>query len=1119
MNKCYIQKSPAKLIFLLLICCSCFHALAQHTPAFSTQGGGHVCGHDAMHIHHMMADPDYRKSVIQMEERILARTLAHDESLEKNEEIYTIPVVFHIIHASDETLGRGTNILNSQINRGMALLNDAFRNRGVYGGDGVGANDPNNPDRDKIKSVDTNIEFVLAKQDAFGRPATGIERYASDEFTRVIYGVSDFPMKLWVAEQNGGAYPTDRYANVYLIDRICDEGGFCGNIAGYAYLANSNGQFFDGVVAEAYRFGDGMGNTSVMVHEFGHYINLRHTFWVGCQGFDCGNSDACVNEDCTQGGDFVCDTPPDNSTRGVSCGNRTNSCTTDTQSGFTVDQDDLTENYMDYGFFECWNTFTNGQKNRMRFALEEERRSIITSPGSIPITGREVGIIDLISPESYLACETQVRPIIQVRNNGTDEVTSLNIQAAVDGITSITAWTGRMLSGDSREIELNPIPLTDSGDYELNILITEVNDTLGDAYEQNNQLISDFQYEAPLRLVDACETFVSNDSMPFIVAQPSNRSVNIDVAEVFGCSEQGDFALRVNSWEENLRTNLKGEITLPNYDLNIYESPVLIFDRSYRQSYSTSHTSLRLLASGDCGASFEEVYYKAGPELATRSGFQTSLWTPSACSEWASDTIDLSRFKGEDAVSLVFEVGAANVNNTSSFQWGNNLYLDNICITESDAAASCTLDITAVKAEPPSTCEATDGSIIINASENEAVEYSLDGMNWQSSNSFFDLGSGTYIPQIRNTQILSCGAVGETITLNEPFPPTLRNVLLTAPTDCGEANGVIELIASGENGTLEYSIDGENWQLDPVFTALNAGAYTLSVRYVEEVACRVDAIRILEAPNAPEIAAVETINPATCKGIVGELTIVPAITDSIIYEYSIDAGTTWQSSATFTNLADGSYEPRIRIADKPACVGETDVVTLVGAADSNITASIEVSTDTICGGGFTRLIIAAANGRSPYEVVYTDGVEEFVAVVTFSNANVVVRPTVSTTYTLLRAKDITGCSTELSGSVDVVVRSCGEGLIINESSSTQVGNFYPNPSSTEKVTLDYTAAKSEPLQIQLFDITGKLQLSEQQILEMGANRLELSLVNIPSGTYFVKLQTADGQFVRKLVRR
>src|SRR5690606_28114945 len=155
--------------------------------------------------------------------------------------------------------------------------------------------------------------------------------------------------------------------------------------AGYAYLAAAHGQSYDGVVAQSNYINSGNANAILLIHEIGHYLNLRHPFQGGCP-----------NNDCLLQGDRVCDTPPDNSTAAVSpCSGSFNSCTTDADdprpiNPFTTDVPDNHRLYMDYGFWSCMNQFTQGQKDRMMLALLTTRASLLQSQGCIPPTGAEI---------------------------------------------------------------------------------------------------------------------------------------------------------------------------------------------------------------------------------------------------------------------------------------------------------------------------------------------------------------------------------------------------------------------------------------------------------------------------------------------------------------------------------------------------------------------------------------------------------------------------------------------------------------------------------------------------------------------------------------------------------
>src|SRR6185503_19816506 len=73
--------------------------------------------------------------------------------------VLTIPVVVHIIHQN----GR-ENISDAEVIRGIAHLNDAFRNRNFF---------------TKPNGADVEIEFCLAIRDPSGKTTTGINRIVS----------------------------------------------------------------------------------------------------------------------------------------------------------------------------------------------------------------------------------------------------------------------------------------------------------------------------------------------------------------------------------------------------------------------------------------------------------------------------------------------------------------------------------------------------------------------------------------------------------------------------------------------------------------------------------------------------------------------------------------------------------------------------------------------------------------------------------------------------------------------------------------------------------------------------------------------------------------------------
>ena len=217
----------------------------------------------------------------------------------------TVPVWVHVVTPDGVTGNVSTRLINDQIR----VLNFTYA-----GGEG---------------GFNTGFRFTLA----------GVDRTVNADWFYANPGGDERAMKR--ALHTGGP----ETLNMYLTT--------AGDYLGWAYLPSVTQQgnaFLDGVVIDweslrgaSTKYAGRYDQGETATHEVGHWLNLEHTFFHGCNG----------------DGDYVDDTPYEATpTSGCPAGKDT--CT---QPGL-----DPIHNYMDYSYDQCYTEFTAGQAARMQDA-------------------------------------------------------------------------------------------------------------------------------------------------------------------------------------------------------------------------------------------------------------------------------------------------------------------------------------------------------------------------------------------------------------------------------------------------------------------------------------------------------------------------------------------------------------------------------------------------------------------------------------------------------------------------------------------------------------------------------------------------------------------------------
>ena len=321
-----------RYIFLLLVLCSYSLSFAQvHIPR---------CNFDSLYMEELKS-ADYRTMQKIEEEHFQKHLLEKSNNLD----VLTIPVVVHIVKNSSEI---AMNITDEMIFKQIEILNETYNTQN--------SDIVNTPDYFEPLIGNVGIEFCLATVDPNGYSTTGITRTSTEV---PVFSTVNNTIKF---SSTGGvdAWDTDYYLNIWV-------GKLSSSILGYSHLptAANISEEEHGVVINYPFFSEsdhpyyGMGKT--VVHEIGHYLNLKHPWGVG---------------NCDVNNDWVEDTPISEAAYTEMPEHPQTSC----------ESIDMFMNYMDYVYDSSMVMFSLGQAERMRYAFQYLRPQLQESNGcGIPL--------------------------------------------------------------------------------------------------------------------------------------------------------------------------------------------------------------------------------------------------------------------------------------------------------------------------------------------------------------------------------------------------------------------------------------------------------------------------------------------------------------------------------------------------------------------------------------------------------------------------------------------------------------------------------------------------------------------------------------------------------------
>lgn len=489
---------------------------------------------------------------------------------------YTIPVVFHIIHA-----GGSENISNEQVEDVIRIMNNDFQKLN---------SDWENVNEAFIGIVaDAEVEFKLARKDPSGNCTNGITR----TFSSITYG-GNGNQRINAVQNAHGNWPGDRYLNVFVAADIGGAAGYTTYPSNFGGTGMGNGiHVLDTYVGS---IGTGTpGRSRTMTHEVGHWLNLPH-LW--------GNSnEPNLQSNCNED-DGVADTP---NTIGWTVCNR---------NGESCGSLDNVENYMEYSY--CSKMFTNGQKARMHAAMNSGTggRNKVVSAANLSFTG--VNEPDILCKADFDASARIV--CIGQEINFTDY-----------SFHKPTGWTWSFPGGQpSTSSEQNPTVVYNTpGSYQ--VVLTATDGSGSDTRTRSGYIIV-MDESVSLPLMEGFEDYSALNNSSWFVDNPGN---NAAFEMVEGIAHTGDKCVRLRNFGQpagNIDDLISSPIDLSEIESS--EGVTLSFRYAFRRRSSNNDDWLRVFLTNDCGDSWSVRRNIRGAQLS--NVIETNAWEPTSKDDWTT---------------------------------------------------------------------------------------------------------------------------------------------------------------------------------------------------------------------------------------------------------------------------------------------------------------------------------------------------------------------------------------------------------------------------------------------------------------------------------------------------
>lgn len=285
-------------------------------------------------------------------------------------------------------------------------------------------------------------------------------------------------------------------------------------------------------------------------------------------------------------------------------------------------------------------------------------------------------------------------PSVVLGNTGSSNITNVEFSMSLAGDNVGTySWTGNIAQGATQNVALPEVTTAVSGLFEVEIM--SINGQSTDNYLANNVISQPFNFLSSIGLPAPITQNYSSTTFPPVGWALLNPDGDASWERATPTGSSG--AAFINFYAIQSGTD---ELVMPTADLTNSSSAQLTFRVAYAPYDATYTDDLYVYVSTNCGDNWTQVYHKGNTTLATASA-TTSEFSPTA-SQWRTETIDLSNYVDNNVL----------VKFSGESGYGNNLYIDDVNLTEVEA---CTPPTASVQGNPP-TSGMLNGSASVTAS-------------------------------------------------------------------------------------------------------------------------------------------------------------------------------------------------------------------------------------------------------------------------------------------------------------------------------------------------------------------------------------------------------------------